>query len=221
MEIIRSRSPSHDEWPGGLPTAQILSIYGPMHDTPKSLLQRVRNGSTSTDWERLTELYTPFLRRIVLHFGASDADCDDMIQEVFAVVVREIGAFEHNEQRGAFRRWLRTITLNRLRGAWRAQAIRSTGVQDADAILAIQKDPINDLERLWDQEHDAWVARQLLELLEPEFTASTWQAFRRQVMDGIAANEVGQELGMTANAVLIAKSRVLRRLREEISGLIQ
>jgi RNA polymerase sigma-70 factor, ECF subfamily len=192
-----------------------------MHDTPKSLLQRVRNGSTSADWERLTDLYTPFLQRIVQHFGVSDADRDDLIQEVFTVVVREIKGFEHNDQRGAFRRWLRTITLNRLRGAWRAKANRPADVHNPDALLASQQDSANDLERLWDQEHDVWVARKLLELLEPEFTVSTWQAFCRQVMDGLAANEVARELGMSANAVLIAKSRVLRRLREEIQGLIE
>jgi RNA polymerase sigma factor (sigma-70 family) len=191
-----------------------------MDDTPKSLLQRVRNGSANADWERLTDLYTPFLQRIVQHFGRSGADRDDLIQEVFTVVVREIGEFVHNEQRGAFRRWLRAITLNRLRGVWRMEATHGENPHNAEVLLANQQDAANDLERLWDQEHDAWVARKLLELLEPEFTVSTWQAFRRQVVDGLAAGDVARELGMTANAVLIAKSRVLRRLREEAAGLI-
>src|SRR5262245_42763961 len=177
-----------------------------MQDTPRSLLQRVRGDPGSADWKRLTDLYTPFLARIVQHFGIADSDRDDLIQEVLTVVVREIGAFEHNDQKGAFRRWLRTITLNRLRGVWRAQATQKTAPLDSDMLLAGQQQSANDLERLWDQEHDAWVARRLLELLEPEFTASTWQAFRRQVMEGIAANDVARELGMTANAVLIAKS---------------
>jgi RNA polymerase sigma-70 factor (ECF subfamily) len=191
-----------------------------MDDTPKSLLQRVRNGSTNADWKRLTDLYTPFLRRIVQDSGLSDADREDLLQDVFTVVVREIGAFVHNEQRGAFRRWLRTIAMNRLRGLWRSKATHRNGPHDPEILLVKQQDSANDLERLWDQEHDAWVARRLLELLEPEFTVSTWQAFRRQVVDGVSAGEVARELGMTANAVLIAKSRVLRRLREEVAGLI-
>src|SRR6185369_519312 len=110
-----------------------------MQDTPRSLLQRVRNDPASADWKRLTDLYTPFLMRIVQHFGVADADRDDLIQEVFTVVVREIGEFEHNEQRGAFRRWLRTITLNRLRGAWRDAATQKAAPFDSDALLASQQ----------------------------------------------------------------------------------
>jgi len=48
---------------------------------------------------------------------------------------------------------------------------------------------------------------------------ATWRAFRRQVVDECSASSVADELGLTANAVLIAKSRVLRRLREEARGL--
>jgi RNA polymerase sigma-70 factor (ECF subfamily) len=111
--------------------------------------------------------------------------------------------------------------VNRLRGYWRQ---RQTGPQSLDAQSLAEKlngleDPASDLNRLWDREHDQFIARRLLQLLEPEFTASTWQAFRRQVMDGLCAADAAAELGLSVNAVLIAKSRVLRRFREEIAGL--
>ena len=46
-----------------------------------------------------------------------------------------------------------------------------------------------------------------------------WQAFGRHVREGIAAADVAAELGVTVNVVLLAKSRILRRLRQEIHGL--
>ena len=55
---------------------------------------------------------------------------------------------------------------------------------------------------------------------EPEFAPSTWQAFQRLAVDGRPAAEVAAELGTTVNAVLLAKSRVLRRLRQEARGLV-
>ena len=64
------------------------------------------------------------------------------------------------------------------------------------------------------------VARRLLELLEPEFTPPTWRAFQRQALDGATAARTAEELGLTVNAVLIAKSRVLQRLRAEAAGLL-
>jgi RNA polymerase sigma-70 factor (ECF subfamily) len=60
----------------------------------------------------------------------------------------------------------------------------------------------------------------LLEIIKPEFTASTWRAFEHSALQNRPSGEVGAELGMTANAVCIARSRVLRRLREEAKGLV-
>jgi hypothetical protein len=40
------------------------------------------------------------------------------------------------------------------------------------------------------------------------------------VIDGQPASAVSEALGQTVNAVLIAKSRVLRRLRQEGRGLL-
>jgi RNA polymerase sigma-70 factor (ECF subfamily) len=81
-------------------------------------------------------------------------------------------------------------------------------------------DPFSTLEALWDSEHDRHVTEALLILVEPAFTQSTWLAFRRQVLDGQRAEEVASELGISVNAVLLAKSRVLRRLRDEAKGLL-
>jgi RNA polymerase sigma-70 factor (ECF subfamily) len=59
------------------------------------------------------------------------------------------------------------------------------------------------------------VLDQLMKLVEPSFSRSTWQAFCRQTIDGLRAPAVASELGITVNAALVAKSRVLSRLREE------
>jgi RNA polymerase sigma-70 factor (ECF subfamily) len=72
---------------------------------------------------------------------------------------------------------------------------------------------------VWDEEHDRHVIHRLLELLQPHFEPATWQAFHRLVRDGARAADVAAELGTTVNAVLLAKSRVLRRLRQEAAGL--
>jgi RNA polymerase sigma-70 factor (ECF subfamily) len=40
------------------------------------------------------------------------------------------------------------------------------------------------------------------------------------VIDGLPAAAVAAELGLSLNAALLAKSRVLKRLRQEVAGLI-
>jgi RNA polymerase sigma-70 factor (ECF subfamily) len=58
-------------------------------------------------------------------------------------------------------------------------------------------------------------------LIEPEFTPSTWQAFQAVVIEGRKEADVAASLGLSLNAVFIAKSRVLARLRREIAGLVE
>ncbi len=80
------------------------------------------------------------------------------------------------------------------------------------------EDPASDLSRRWDREHDQYVLQRLLELIEPDFRPATWRAFRRQVIDEASPEAVAAELGLTVNAVLIAKSRVLSHLRPRCPG---
>jgi RNA polymerase sigma-70 factor (ECF subfamily) len=136
------------------------------------------------------------------------------------VVVRELVDFQHNQRLGAFRAWLRAITVNRLRGYWRGR--RHPPQPDSDAARRLEQleDPHSSLSHLWDQEHDRHVLGQLMKLIEPEFSPAWWQAFRRHVVEGAPASEVAKELDVSVNVVLLAKSRILRRLRQEAAGFV-
>jgi RNA polymerase sigma-70 factor (ECF subfamily) len=187
-----------------------------MTATSATLLQRLRDRDDSA-WQRLVSLYTPLVRRWLARSLPQSADVDDLVQQVFAVIVEKFPAFAHCGRPGAFRTWLRTIGANRLRMFWRS---RPAAGPDPEPLLRQLEDPHSELSRQWDREHDQHVLRQALELIEPEFKPTTWQAFRRLALDEATPEAVAADLGLTVNAVFIAKSRVMRRLREEIDGLV-
>ncbi|HWG47504.1 MAG TPA: sigma-70 family RNA polymerase sigma factor [Gemmataceae bacterium] len=193
-----------------------------MPDTPISLLERLRLRPDDAAWRRLVELYTPLICAWLRRYGITDSDSDDLTQEVMQVLVRELPNFQHDLRPGAFRRWLRNVTVNRLRVFWRGRHARpvATGDSDFAHVLDQLEDPKSSLSRLWDEEHDRHVARRLLELIEPEFEPTTWRAFRGLVLEGKRTAEIAAALGITANAVRIAKSRVLSRFRQEINGIL-
>ncbi len=193
-----------------------------MTATSASLLDRLRSNPRSEAWQRLVEIYEPHIRGWLRRNRMLDHDADDVVQEVMSVVVRRLPEFEHNGRTGAFRTWLRTITVNCLRDHWRSGKRRphATGDSDFQQLLAQLEDPTSGLSRIWDQEYDRFVTRQLLETLRGDFEPATWQAFQRTALDGLPAAEVAAELGITSNAVFIARSRVLARLRQEAAGLI-
>ncbi|HEV3082177.1 MAG TPA: sigma-70 family RNA polymerase sigma factor [Gemmataceae bacterium] len=190
-------------------------------ETSASLLDRLAAHPSDADWRRLFDLYSPLLRVWLARAGVPSTDADDLAQEVLLVVFREVSGFERRGV-GAFRAWLRTILANRVRDYFRARQKRPTATGDSafQEKLAELEAPGSALSQLWDREHDQHVARQLLKVVQVDFTPPTWRAFCRQVIDGAPAAQVADELGLSLNAVLLAKSRVLRRMRRELRGFV-
>jgi RNA polymerase sigma-70 factor (ECF subfamily) len=192
-----------------------------MENTRASLLLRARQGEESA-WRRLVDLYQPLIRAWLLRQQVRPQEADDLTQDVLAVLVRQLPRFEHAGRPGAFRAWLRTVTVNRARLFWRAGSGRAEG----GGLVVLQRieelaDPDSPLSRLWDEEHDEHVLRRLLGLMEQEFEPATLRAFRRLTFDGASGQQVADELGMSVAAVYGAKSRVLQRLRQEAQELLE
>lgn len=194
-----------------------------MHETSLSLLERLRHSPENEGWNRLVELYAPLIHRWLQRYDVQDSDAQDLVQEVLLSASKDLGSFDHPGQPGAFRGWLKAILINRLRKFWRSRDRRpqARGDSDLDARLAQLDDPSSELSQIWNREHDQYVLRQLLALAEPHFEPTTWKAFCRVALEGAQADVVAQELGISKNAVIVAKCRVLSRLRQECEGLIE
>jgi RNA polymerase sigma-70 factor (ECF subfamily) len=192
-------------------------------ETSVSLLGRLAGNPTDDDWRQLYDLYRPLLRTWMARAGVAASDVDDLVQDVLLVVYREVAGFERRHH-GAFRAWLRTILANRVRNHFRGQKYRPTATGDNDFLRRLDEleSPDSALSRQWDREHDDHVVTAaLMQRVQGDFSPATWQAFRRYVLEGEPAARVAEALGLSLNAVLLAKSRVLKRLRQELTGLVE
>ena len=84
-------------------------------ETSASLLERLRDPADARAWQRLVDVYTPLIHSWLCRHAVQQPDLDDLTQDVLTVLVHEMPSFRHNERPGAFRYWLRTVTVNRLR----------------------------------------------------------------------------------------------------------
>jgi RNA polymerase sigma-70 factor (ECF subfamily) len=190
-------------------------------ETSVSLLERLAGAPTDADWRRLYDLYQPLLRAWITRAGVAASDVEDLVQDVLVVVVRKITGFEWRGQ-GAFRAWLRTILAHRVRDYFRRQQYLPTATGDSDFQRRLNEleSPDSALSRLWDREHDEHVATSLMQRVRGDFAPTTWLAFVRHALEGEPAAQVAEDLGLSLNSVLLAKSRVLKRLRQELAGFV-
>jgi RNA polymerase sigma-70 factor (ECF subfamily) len=183
-----------------------------------SMLERVRADDADA-WRRLVQLYSPLVYSWCLRAEISNDDAADLMQEVWGSVAKHIGRFERTTERGTFRGWLWTITRNKLRDFWRARSGVAVGVGGSEAHERLanipDQEPTNDSAAGSDG-----LLHRALQLIKNDFEPQTWTVFWRTSVDGVSAAEAGAEVGLSVDAVYQAKSRVLRRLREEMQGLV-
>jgi RNA polymerase sigma-70 factor (ECF subfamily) len=188
--------------------------------TPLSLLERAR-ASDGEAWRQLVELYRPLVLFWCHRGGLAGADADDLSQEVFAAAALGLSRFRHDRPGDTFRGWLRGITRHHLLLHFRKNAgqVRAEGGSDAWARLQEVADPLAGCEEE-EQVEFGRVCRRVMEQVRGQFEERTWQAFLLTVLEGRSPTSLTEELGMSPAAIRQAKSRVLRRLKEEVGDLL-
>ena len=195
---------------------------GEENKTSLTLLQRVRQNDQLA-WDRLVSLYEPLVIHWCHRLGIGGTDADDIAQEVWIAAAKAIPEFRKERPQDSFRGWLFTIARHRMMDFFRRRAKSTEARGGTTAVATLQSHPHADDVSLADvEEESALQALHLraLELVRNDFESRTWQAFWRVVVDDRRPADVGADLDMSPNAVRTAKSRVLKRLREELGELI-
>jgi RNA polymerase sigma-70 factor (ECF subfamily) len=143
-------------------------------------------------------------------------------QEVFAGAAQGIGNFHRDHVGDSFRGWLRAITSHKALAYWRNRGKQPEPFGGSEALQRLAEIEASDAgEDSEEATHLSQLFHQALGMIRDEFEQRTWQAFWCVAVDNLTAADAAAELGMTTTAVRMAKSRVLRRLREELGELVQ
>jgi RNA polymerase sigma-70 factor, ECF subfamily len=184
--------------------------------TSRSLLARARDHDPGA-WERMVALYAPLVLHWCRRWGLPTTDAADVFQDVFQSVAAHLGGFRRDRDGDTFRGWLRAITRNKVNDYFRRREREPGAVGGSEARVLLAQLP-ESLPAEEDAAENA-VLHRALDLVRGEFEPRTWQAFWRTAVEDLPAGDVAAELGMSAGAVRVAKSRVLHRLRAELGDL--
>lgn len=185
-------------------------------ETSDSLIERVTDASDSDAWQQFTELYRPVLFRIARARGLQHCDALDLAQQVLISVSSAISRYEKRDDGSRFRNWLSRITRNAiLKALSRKRHDQPAGGSEMLNMLSDLPDAA-EADALLHLEYRRELLQRAANAVRHTVQEDTWQAFEWTVLQGQSVQEAADKLQLSTGSVYAARSRIMRRLRDEI-----
>ncbi len=189
-------------------------------DTRSTLLHQLHSLDDRQAWEEFT-LSIAVIYRMARRRGMQDADAQDLVQTVLMQVSGAIARWEKEPDK-RFRHWLRRVTKNAIITALtRGPKDRAVGGSDIHDFFADQCDSAQAVEQELMNEHKREQFLFAASKVRSDISPETWHPFELTVIEGKTCSEAAVLTGKSLGTVYAARSRVMRRIRDEVLRLEQ
>ena len=189
-------------------------------DTRVSLILRLADEADAHAWNEFVAIYQPFVYRFARRKGLQDSDAVELVQEVLIAITKSIKKWRPDPDRAKFRTWLfRIAKFNLIRLMRKREREPQCDELGWEEIESHHVDGIPQGWRVSDAEQNAYrqtVLQWATSVVRNQFHQHTWDAFRLSSFENRPIAEVAKLTGMTRDQVYVARSRVIRRLRNQI-----
>ncbi len=187
--------------------------------TRSSVLRAVADTQNEAAWRRFFDLYAGFIYSIARSKCMGDTDADDIVQVVFADLVRTLPTFKYDRTKGKFRSYLSGLVH------WRVMDRLKAGKRDADIKAAFcdesktaASSPGDDgfAEREW----QAAALEEALRRIKPDVRPEHYAAFVASAVEGQDTESVMRLYGLTSDNLYQIRKRLTERLRETVAAVL-
>lgn len=196
----------------------MAAVYTPT--TSPILLRMLALPGSDDAWEIFIARYGPLIEDRCLRAGLQAADAEDVRADVCCRLVEAMKGFQYDPAR-RFRGYLQRAVRNAILTHWRILKRRPGWVGRGGDWDESMPEPLASLGEELDRRIQSRVdeVQRIYDRVRFEVGPENWRAFELTAFEGLSGEEAGERLGKSASAVLMAKSRVLKRLRAEATGL--
>lgn len=188
-------------------------------ETRTSLIAQIGSPEDREAWDQFVIMYRPVVYRMARRRGMQDADAQDLVQAVLMRVAGAIQGWEKSSPETKFRHWLRRVARNAIATAFSRQP-KDVGVGGSEMLDLLAEQPATaDIERelLKESMREKYLRAALV--VKADVDSESWRAFELTVVNGQPSEEVAKLLGKSMGAIYAARSRIMRRLREQVQRL--
>ncbi len=180
--------------------------------TTTILLDRLSEAQDSA-WEELASHFRGPVLAFALRLGLSHPAAEDVVQSTMLAFLRAYREGRYDKQRGRLSSWLFGIAYREALRSIREGARERQAPGPAGRTTFFSGRPDDDLaKQSWADEWERHVLDRCMEQARAEVEPRTFEAFELAAIRDVPADQIADELGMTRNAVFIAKHRVLKRI---------
>ena len=192
--------------------------------TTTLILEGLADSGNSQAWNQFVGYFRPVLVGFARNAGLSPAAAEDFTQQALLEFFRSFQTGNYDRSKGRLSHWLFGIARKVLSQTFRKRAPekpatdlqRSSETQPLDSFAAT-----GGTEDLWQQQWEKMVLQVCMDRARQEFDEKTFAAFEMYSLQELDPDEVARRLSISRNAVYIAKSRILSRVRELIQEFEQ
>jgi RNA polymerase sigma-70 factor (ECF subfamily) len=188
--------------------------------TRYSLLSRLEDWQDNKSWQEFFEIYWRLVYSVALRSGLSDMEAQEVVQETFICVAKNIHQFRRDRAKGTFKGWLRNITRWRIADQLRKRTRGATSESAAppeDMASLDGSDDEGDAD--WQLEWKESLLKSAIERVKGRVKAEHFQIFDLYALRGWPVRKVAQVLGVSAPMVYLVKHRVTAMIRREALAL--
>ncbi len=201
--------------------ATVRNVNPATSDTRNSLLLRLHDRRDIAAWDQFVTIYGPLVFRLARSKGFQETDAQDIVQEVMLAVSQAIHRWEPDRTQARFRDWLFRISRNLMINFLTRRKHQSLSAGESVAELLMQLpstvDPDGEATREFDLEYRRELFWLAADKVRAEVRPNTWEAFRLTAIDEVSVASAARQLGMKEGAVLVARCRVLARMRTAVA----
>lgn len=189
--------------------------------TTSTVLERLQRFDDADAWAKFADRFRAPIERFARKQGLSEADSEDVAQETLLGFAKAYRENSYDRTKGRLSTWLFGIAWRRVDHVRRKSErafVERTAADDATAFWAGVPDDA-EASRVWDAAWEQALLERCVLRVKAEVQPATFRAFELLVLEKRSVKEVVAELGITRNAVYIAKHRVATRIRELVAEL--
>lgn len=191
------------------------------NETRLTLIQRAMDQDDENAWNEFVAVYNNYIYVIIRQMNVPTDDCDDLLQQIFLKIWKGFPNFEYGKNRSKFRTWLGNVSHSVVYDYFRKRksiSNKQNKVSEESLNDSFKSISEPEIEEIVEREWRVYISNLAMQNLKKVFSGNAIEAFELSLKE-VPGEEIASKLGIALDSVYMLKSRVKKRLIEEIKML--